>query len=63
MKLLEEIKQGESYDLEFKRIPNEDRVKYLKTAVAFANGRGGRIVFGVSDKREIIGIDKDSIFA
>ena len=63
MKLSEEIKLGESFDLEFKRIPNEDRVKYHKTAVAFANGRGGRIVFGVGNNREVIGIDKDMIFA
>ena len=36
-----EILVGESYSLEFKLAPNEDRIKYLKTVVAFANGRGG----------------------
>lgn len=42
--LKDEIRAGESRSLEFKRIPNEDREKYLKTVVAFANGRGGRII-------------------
>ena len=41
MNLKDEILAGESYSLEFKLVPNEDRVKYLKTVVAFANGRGG----------------------
>ena len=34
MKLTDEITEGESYGLEFKLIPNEERIKYLKTAVA-----------------------------
>lgn len=37
----DKILAGESYSLEFKLAPNEDRIKYLKTVVAFANGRGG----------------------
>ena len=41
MSLKDEILAGESYSLEFKLVPNEDRIKYLKTMVAFANGRGG----------------------
>ena len=49
MKLTDEIAEGESYGLEFKLIPNEDRIKYLKTAVAFANGKGGRLLFGVAN--------------
>lgn len=40
MNLKNEILAGESYSLEFKLAPNEDRIKYLKTEVAFANGRG-----------------------
>ena len=32
--------------------------KYLKTVVAFANGNGGSLVFGIDDNsREIVGID------
>ena len=41
MNLKDEILVGESYSLEFKLVPNEDRIKYLKTMVAFANGKGG----------------------
>ena len=31
MNLKDEIVSGESYSLEFKRVPNEEREKYLKT--------------------------------
>ena len=31
MNLKDEIVAGESYSLEFKRVPNEEREKYLKT--------------------------------
>ena len=62
MNLEDEITRGESSELEFKRVPNEDRTKYLKTVVAFANGRGGRILFGVADDRTVVGIDKDKVF-
>ena len=31
----------------------------MKTAVAFANCRGGRILFGVSNSREVKGLDGD----
>lgn len=41
MNLKDEILAGESYSLEFKLVPNEDRIKYLKTVVAFAAGMGG----------------------
>ena len=63
MNILEEIAQGETYDLEFKLIPNEDRIKYLKTVVAFANGKGGRILFGVADDRTVHGIANDKVYA
>lgn len=35
------ILAGESYSFEFKLAPNEDRIKCLKTVVAFAAGMGG----------------------
>ena len=63
MNLKDEILAGESYSLEFKLVPNEDRVKYLKTVVAFANGRGGRILFGVANDRTVRGIAHDQVFA
>ena len=63
MNLKDEILGGESYSLEFKRVPNEEREKYLKTVVAFANGKGGRILFGVANDRTIVGIPNERIFA
>ena len=41
MNLKDEIVAGESYSLEFKRVPNEEREKSLKAVVAFANGKDG----------------------
>ena len=63
MNLKDEILAGESHSLEFKLVPNEDRIKYLKTVVAFANGRGGRILFGVANDRTVHGIPNDRAFA
>lgn len=60
---IDEIRCGETCELEFKRVPNEDRAKYLKTVVAFANGKGGRILFGVANDRMIVGIPQESVFA
>lgn len=35
----------------------------MKSVVAFANGKGGRIVFGIDDEtREIVGISEDNVF-
>lgn len=43
------IEMGESSTVEFKRLlPCEDK-KVLKTFVAFANGAGGKVIFGVED--------------
>ena len=63
MAISDDIRRGEGYELEFKRIPNEDRVKYLKTAIAFANGKGGSILFGVANDGTVHGIDKQRVFA
>lgn len=60
--IAEEILLGETQTLEFKRIPNEDRFKYQKTAVAFANGRGGRILFGVANDRTVVGVPQETLF-
>jgi ATP-dependent DNA helicase RecG len=51
------LSQPESRKLEFKRgLPGKSDL--LRTIVAFANGAGGELVFGVSDKnREIVGVD------
>lgn len=45
----EEIFAGESESLEFKVDVSPKTISWMKTIVAFANGNGGRIVFGVSD--------------
>ena len=51
------IKVGENKTVEFKEIiPNSKKIS--QTAVAFANGAGGKIFIGITDDREIIGIDE-----
>lgn len=54
---------GESKNIEYKvSLPGKSE-KYMKTVVAFANGQGGRIIFGIDDKTlEVVGIDSDNIF-
>ncbi len=61
--LLEEIKNGETNNIEFKREIPADHKKYLKTIVAFANGFGGKIIFGIEDDTlEIVGINEKDVF-
>ena len=60
---IEEILAGESKNVEFKENLPEKSIKYMKSVVAFANGTGGKIIFGIADKtREVIGFDKDEVF-
>lgn len=57
---IEEILAGESKNVEFKEMIPSRSNQYMKTVVAFANGSGGRLVFGIADKtREVKGIDGD----
>ncbi len=56
---IEEIKGGENDKLEFKRGLSKDDTRWLKTVVAFANGRGGRILFGVDSDLSIVGMGDD----
>lgn len=54
---IDEILAGESKNMEFKIRRPEKSIKYMKSVVAFANGKGGKIVFGIDDKtREVIGV-------
>ncbi|OEU52868.1 MAG: hypothetical protein BA861_03350 [Desulfobacterales bacterium S3730MH5] len=55
-------KQSESRRLEFKeKFPKGTQV--ARTAIAFANGAGGRIVLGVrDDPRQVVGIPDDELF-
>ena len=55
--LIEEILKGGNEKIEFKE--NAKTNAYIKTAVAFANGNGGKIVFGVKDNGEIIGVENE----
>jgi len=49
---------GESETIEFKReLGLETGAKLAKTAVAFANSKGGTIVFGVDDDHRVVGCD------
>lgn len=60
---MEELFTGESKNIEYKREIPRNSAKYMKTIVAFANGKGGKIVFGIEDQTgEIIGIDRDVVF-
>ena len=60
---IEEILAGESKNVEFKENLLEKSIKYMKSVVAFANGTGGKIIFGIADKtREVIGFDKEDVF-
>ena len=61
---VEEILAGESKNVEFKVQRPKDSGKYMKTVVAFSNGEGGKIIFGVDDKtRQVIGIPKEFVFS
>ena len=51
------VQSPESKTLEFKRDLSSPR-NFLKTLVAFANTAGGRLVFGVDDQKNIVGIDQ-----
>lgn len=55
-----EIERGESRILEFKKELPHDSMKWVKTVVAFANGAGGRILIGVTNKCEAVGISENT---
>ncbi len=66
---IEEFLAGKETDTVFSaQYPEKSGAKtslpaYMKTVVAFANGKGGRIVFGIDDQtREVAGIPEDKVF-
>lgn len=59
MNLRDEIVDGESDTLEFKEKIPADTSKIVRSAIAFSNTQGGRIIIGVSDDRNIVGIEGD----
>ncbi|MDO9548669.1 MAG: ATP-binding protein [Candidatus Marinimicrobia bacterium] len=51
------LRKQESKTLEFKReFNNSNKEKILQTIIAFANGSGGNLIFGIDDDRKIIGV-------
>ncbi len=52
---IELISKGESHHLEFK-LEEENNKDFAKTIVSFANTDGGKILIGVKDDGEIIGV-------
>lgn len=59
----EEIFAGETDNVEFKvDIPPKSE-KYMKTVVAFANGNGGKLIFGVENNTwQVVGFAKNEVF-
>ena len=61
MNIKELIKQGENKRVEFKeQLPKNESI--VKTIISFSNTSGGQLIIGVSDNRELIGIDEANIF-
>lgn len=55
-------KYGENNNIEVKKEVPAEHKKYLKSVVAFANGFGGKIIFGIEEKKdsfEICGLSGD----
>ncbi|MCK5741394.1 MAG: putative DNA binding domain-containing protein, partial [Chlorobi bacterium] len=59
--IIELIKLGESKTLELKKeLPKNSSI--AKSIIAFSNTSGGRLIIGVDDNRETVGIEDDNIF-
>ena len=59
---IEEILAGESRNIEFKESLPDKSIKYMKSVVAFANGTGGKIVFGVEDHtHKVVGVGETDV--
>jgi len=69
MDLMTKIRLGEDSSVEFKtvewqgtRVQGPDRDSMAQEIAAFANSRGGQIIFGVAPKtRDVVGIDADKL--
>ena len=58
-----EILNGESKEVEYKEKVPENSKKYTKTAVAYANGAGGLLIFGVENNTwKVTGIPQEKVF-
>jgi predicted HTH transcriptional regulator len=56
--LLELIEEGENLQCEFKRHFTTPE-KIAREMIAFANTKGGYVIFGVDDDREVVGVDSE----
>jgi predicted HTH transcriptional regulator len=56
--LLELIEDGENIQCEFKRHFTTSE-KIAREMIAFANTKGGYLIFGVDDDREVVGVDSE----
>lgn len=62
MKILDQIKNGESKTLELKeKLP--DNKSIAKTVIAFANTAGGKIIVGINDKLKITGVEANNVYS
>jgi predicted HTH transcriptional regulator len=52
------IEEGEGFEVEFKRKVSSPE-KIARALVAFANSRGGHILFGVDDDGSIVGVESE----
>jgi len=52
------IDEGEGFELEFKRKVSSPE-KIARTLIAFANTRGGTVLFGVDDDHSIVGVGSE----
>jgi predicted HTH transcriptional regulator len=52
------IEEGEGFEIEFKRKVTSPE-KVARTMIAFANTKGGHILFGVDDDGSIIGVESE----
>ncbi|WP_275950493.1 ATP-binding protein [Clostridium sp. MCC353] len=60
---VEEIYAGESDNVEFKEEIPAKSERYIKTVVAFANGKGGKLIFGVENNTwKVTGFTKEEVF-
>jgi predicted HTH transcriptional regulator len=55
---LELIEEGENLQCEFKR-HFTTREKIAREMIAFANTKGGYLIFGVDDDKEVVGVDSE----
>jgi ATP-dependent DNA helicase RecG len=60
MNLLAQIQLGESKTLELKsKLPQHDQI--AKTIVAFANTSGGKLLIGVDDAQQVVGVSEEEV--